>query len=199
MRKTDDYPEKILDPQIREALFTYLEAETVKIRVMDEFNLGDSRADFLAVTDGILTGYEIKSDSDSYTRLKTQTRDYSRYCDYCYAVVGKSHQSGIVARVPDFWGVIIVEDEGGIILRRLREAKLSPEVTFQNKLDLLWKNELANIRKKYGMPKYEGRSKGYMIRSLNYIVSEARDTLPRYITDELFERDYTKYPVIRNA
>jgi hypothetical protein len=181
---------KLLDPQIREALFADLEATDPKIRIMEEMKIGSSRADFLLVTDGIITGYEIKSDADSYARLQSQTRDYGKFCDYCYVVVGKSHQKGIFKYVPDFWGVIVITaEDGNIKIEELREASISPNVTLYNKMRLLWKRELVNIRAKYGMPKHINKKKFFLSKEIERKIP--KDDLALAITDELFERDYT--------
>ena len=180
---------RLLDPQIREILFDYLEGQNRKIRILEEVNIGGSRADFVTVTDGIMTGYEIKSDADSYKRLTTQTQDYSVFCDYCYAVIGDSHREEIFGRVPEYWGVITVRTKnGGSGLELLRKAGKSPNVEMRNKLWLLWKRELVNIRVKFGLQKYENKNRNYLCRSLEKQVPH--EFLARAITDELFERDY---------
>jgi len=190
MPKDETIKNRLLDPQIRDAIFDHLEGNSGKIRIIEEVNIGGSRADFLAVTDGVLTGYEIKSDADSYTRLDTQTRDYSAFCDYCYVVIGKSHQTGIYGHVPDFWGIIvIVQESDGVKLEQVRQAELSPNVAIRNKLWILWKRELVNIRVKFGLQKYESKDRNYLLRSLEKQVP--KELLSRAVTDELFERDYT--------
>ena len=55
----------MLDVEIREPLFLYLETIYGKVRIFEEKNIGKSRADVIAVTDGALIGLEIKSDGDS--------------------------------------------------------------------------------------------------------------------------------------
>ena len=51
----------MLDVEIREPLFLYLETIYGKVRIFEEKNIGKSRADVIAVTDGALIGLEIKS------------------------------------------------------------------------------------------------------------------------------------------
>jgi len=51
---------RLSDPEMREALFAYLDAKHSKIRIIDEKEIGKLRADFMAVTDGFIMGYEIK-------------------------------------------------------------------------------------------------------------------------------------------
>ena len=57
------------DKDIREALFFFLEERYGKVRILEEKNIGRSRADAVMITDDALFGIEIKSDADSYERL----------------------------------------------------------------------------------------------------------------------------------
>ena len=183
---------KLSDPEMREALFTYLDAKHSKIRVIDEKVIGKSRADFMAVTDGIIVGYEIKSDLDTYVRLKTQVRDYNKYFDVCYAVVGESHQKGILSRIPEFWGVLVISIENGQPnVFELRPADMNPKDVTANKLSLLWKNEIQNIAVKNGLPKYSNKNKKYLLRMLQEMIPPKELMLA--FTEELFERDYSIY------
>ena len=69
----------MLDQEMREPLFDYLDENFGKIRVIEEKTIRGSRADVLGVLDGYFVGFEIKSDQDTYERLKTQVKDYDRY------------------------------------------------------------------------------------------------------------------------
>ena len=183
---------KLSDPEMREVLFAYLDAKHSKIRIFDEKDIGRSRADFLAVTDGLITGYEIKSDLDSYARLKSQVRNYNKFCDICYAVVGKSHQKGILKHIPEFWGIIVITVENGFSdIFELRLPDLNPKINIDSKLSILWKKELQNIAKKNGLPKYSAKNKRYLMRMLREIIPQSQ--LMKAMTDELFERDYTEF------
>jgi len=97
------------DKDIREPLFEYLEEKYGKIRIIEEKMMGRSRADVVMVTEDALVGLEIKSDADTYARLSHQVKDYSRYFDYNFAVVGTSHAEHISEHVPDHFGIITVE------------------------------------------------------------------------------------------
>ena len=100
------------DKDIREPLFDFLEAEYGKIRIIEEKTMGRSRADVVMVTEDALFGIEIKSDADTYTRLSRQVKDYNKFFDYNYVVVGTSHAHHIEEHVPDIWGIITVEQDG---------------------------------------------------------------------------------------
>jgi len=56
------------DAEIREPLFDFLEEQYGTIRILEEKNIGKSRADVMMVTEGALYGIEIKSDADTYAR-----------------------------------------------------------------------------------------------------------------------------------
>ena len=60
------------DKDIREPLFFFLEEKYGKVRILEEKNIGRSRADVVMVTDGAIFGIEIKSDADTYARLSRQ-------------------------------------------------------------------------------------------------------------------------------
>jgi len=178
--------DRLLDPYIREILFAYMESTGEKLRILEEKNLGASRADLLMVTDGCLTGFEIKSDGDSYARLKTQVKDYDKYCDFCYLAVGRSHQKGAAAHLPAHWGILAVDREG---VEELRPAAANPGVKLRKKLELLWKREMHGILRKNGMPKYKDKSRKFILDKLEAAIPA--EELPYWITGELFERDYT--------
>lgn len=101
----------LYDKDIREPLFEFLETEYGKVRILEEKNMGSSRADVVMVSPFALFGIEIKSDADTYTRLASQVKDYDKYFDYNYVVVGTSHAMSIEEHVPEYWGIITVEED----------------------------------------------------------------------------------------
>ena len=92
----------LYDKDIREPLFEYLEEIYGKIRILEEKKTGKARADVVMVTPDALYGIEIKSDADTYTRLERQVREYDRFYDYNYVVVGTRHALHIREHVPDW-------------------------------------------------------------------------------------------------
>lgn len=73
--------------------------------VIDEFSisLGASRAD-IAVINGVMHGYELKSESDSLERLPLQIKHYSSVMDKVTLVVAEKHLFGALELIPDWWG-----------------------------------------------------------------------------------------------
>ncbi len=155
----------MLDKDMREPLFDYLDTEFGKVRTIEEKIIKKSRADVLAITDGAIIGIEIKSDADTYTRLATQVKDYDKYCDYCYIAVGESHRLHAAEHVPDHWGVLVISPDGEV--REQREAELNKKVKLKTQLDLLWRPELLGIQLKYGYPKYAAAA--YWRKSHSYM------------------------------
>ena len=148
-------------------------------------------------------GIEIKSDADTYVRLKRQVRDYNKYFDMNIVVCGSSHGNHISEHVPDNWGIITVEeldnpdiDSSNLQLNSncdfyvLREPTLNPKVTMLNKLSILWRPELVEIKDKFNLPKYDYLSKANLIIKMEEKIPE--DLLQKEICSSLLERDYTK-------
>ena len=105
----------LYDKDIRGPLFDFLESTFGKIRILEEKTIGRTRADVVMITTDFLYGIEIKSDADTYARLKKQIKNYNRYYDRNMVVVGTSHAAHISEHVPEWWGIITVEVKPGII------------------------------------------------------------------------------------
>lgn len=182
---------KLYDRDIREPLFDFLEEYYGKIRILEEKQIGRSRADIMMVLPNAVAGIEIKSDADTYARLKRQVRDYDRYFDRNYVVAGGSHGLHVSEHVPKWWGIITVEwVENRVDFYLLREAKENPKADLGRKLELLWRPELVHIQKINGLARYKQKSKAFVMEKILAKVPKA--ALDEQISQELFERDYTE-------
>ena len=181
----------LYDKDIREPLFDFLEDEYGKIRIIEEKQMGRSRADVVMVLPKAVYGIEIKSDADTYTRLKRQVRDYNQYYDYNYVVVGTSHALHIKEHVPAWWGIITVElVDNRTDFYILRKATENPKVNWKKKMSILWRPELARIQELNQMPKYRQKSKDFVIDKI--LLKVEKEILYSQISEELFERDYNE-------
>ncbi len=181
----------LYDKDIREPLFDYLEERYGKARMIEEKQMGRSRADIVMVLPGELAGIEIKSDADTYARLKRQVKDYDRFFDRNYVVAGSTHAMHIGEHVPEYWGIISVEQmEEGVDFYMIREAARNPKMELELKLRILWRPELAHIQAICGMAKYGGKSKEFVRNKIAEGVPA--EILNELISEELFERDYTE-------
>jgi hypothetical protein len=122
-------------------------------------------------------------------------KDYDRYFDYNWLVVGSTHAMSSREHVPGWWGIISVEqmdpEKAALDFYIIREAEKNPGADVKRKLKFLWRQELMHIQKLNGMYKYSSKSKDFVIRKMAEAVPE--EILHRQISDELFERDYNIY------
>lgn len=137
----------------RQVLGRYHSAPNVL--VVDELGLihGKGRAD-IAVVNGHLVGYEIKSDDDSLDRLSEQVAMYDAVFDRNTIVVGERHAKKIRSQVPKSWGIMVGRDHAklGVRFQRLRAAVPNKRVDPFALAQLLWSNEAASILEQLGEP-----------------------------------------------
>lgn len=175
---------------LRDALCEFFEEHYGKIRFLEEKNIGKVRADMIAVLEDGLCGIEIKSHSDSYTRLADQIKGYNKFCDICYLCAGSIHTHAD-EHIPPEWGLISMTVREGVSFEIVREAQKRKKDPLKNQLALLWRNELADILLAEKLPKYTGKSKKFICDTLIKRVHPER--LKARLCDALFERDYTKF------
>lgn len=181
------------DQDIREPLFDFFDEKFGKVRIIEEKQIAKSRADVMLVLEEKLIGVEIKSDADTYARLARQVKDYNKFFDYNYVVVGSSHSKHIEEHVPEYWGIIeAISKEESVEFNVLREPEINKHAQrtykMKRKLSILWRPELSHIQEINGMPKYKQRSKDFVITKIMEKVPW--DLLHRQISEELFQRDY---------
>lgn len=106
-------------------------------------NHGRNRVD-IAVINGEIHGYELKSDSDNLLRLPQQARAYSSVMDKVTLVIGSKHAHEAVSMIPEWWGIKIAEQgkRGGIKLHTERRNKKNRNIDSLELLKLVWKEEV---------------------------------------------------------
>lgn len=105
---------------------------------------GTSRVD-LAVVNGWLHGFEIKSDADTLQRLQTQEAAYGTTFDFVTIVTGSGHSKAAKKLVPKWWGVWCVIPLGeGLTIKELRRARRNPSPNAFSIAQLLWRDEALN-------------------------------------------------------
>ena len=181
------------DQDIREPLFDFFDEKFGKVRIIEEKQIAKSRADVMLVLEEKLIGVEIKSDADTYARLARQVKDYNKFFDYNYVVVGSSHSKHIEEHVPEYWGIIeAISKEESVEFNVLREPEINKRAqrTYKIKRNrCIWGGpELSRIQEINGMAKYKQRRKDFVITKIMEKVPW--DLLHRQISEELFQRDY---------
>ena len=138
--------------------------------VVDELGIdhGKLRAD-IAVINGRMTGYEIKSDQDSLARLPKQIVGYSRIFDFAHVVATDRHLERAAAMVPRWWGIIGVSagSRGELRFRTVRRGSPNPKRSAVALAKLLWRDEIVAVLKDLGMHgKQLRRERSKLYRSL---------------------------------
>jgi hypothetical protein len=128
--------------------------KSAKTLIVNELGIdhGKMRAD-IAVINARFTGYEIKSDEDSLSRLPRQITGYNRVFDYAHIVATDRHLEKAMAMVPNWWGVIRVwkDTQGDLRTRTVRKGSLNPKRSSIALARLLWRDEVLTILKELGM------------------------------------------------
>ncbi len=112
--------------------------------ILDELGLrhGAARID-IAVVNGNLDGYEIKSDLDTLRRLPHQMKIYNSVLDHVTLVVGNRHIDRAGKIVPDWWGITLVErgKRGMPCFSEIRKPQENPSLDPLTITKLLWRDE----------------------------------------------------------
>ncbi|MFE8063797.1 sce7726 family protein [Priestia aryabhattai] len=167
---------KLKDSDIRELLIKELENKYSKdssTKIVHEMGIlhGQTRVD-VAVINGVLHGYEIKSESDTLVRLPTQMVDYNKVFDRMTIVVQRNYLNKVRDIIPSWWGITLVTRyRGELHLRILRKGKLNPNVDPFSLSHLLWRREALDILKERGL------QRGYL--------SKPRDEIYRKICSSI--------------
>jgi hypothetical protein len=152
-----DPPPAMRDLDIRRALHRELaDAHAHEIRttrIIDELAVchGNARVD-VAVINGSLSGYEIKSERDTLARLPSQAEHYGQVFDYMTIVGSRRHLDAIRSTVPRWWGLTAAErgPDGEVALRALRQPKRNRNTVAHAVCQLLWRAEALRILESLG-------------------------------------------------
>jgi hypothetical protein len=116
--------------------------------VLNELGLknGESRAD-IAVFNGKMIGYEIKTENDSLSRLITQVDSYSQIFDRAYLIVAEKHLQKAKAIIPDWWGIYLIKptNSESYAFNYYRKARSNPSQNSFSIAQLLWKEEAFEV------------------------------------------------------
>ena len=116
--------------------------------VVDELGLmhGKCRAD-IAVINGHLIGYEIKSDEDTLDRLEQQVPAYGAVFDCATVVIAERHARDVDGCVPEWWGIVRSHEgsRGGIFFETVRRGRINRAVDRFALAQLLWRSEAEEV------------------------------------------------------
>ena len=148
-------------------------------RVVEELGIleGESRID-IAVVNGHLHGFEIKSEYDSLNRLPQQVSAYNRVFDKLTLVVSPKHLKASCRIVPPWWGVLVVEEAQREVQPELAElvpSKINDTVEAFAVAQLLWRDEAVALLGEMGASKkLLGRPRLVLWQALSELLSLSR-------------------------
>ncbi|MGO7271423.1 sce7726 family protein [Rhizobium ruizarguesonis] len=116
--------------------------------IVDELkvSLGSGRMD-VAVINGKIEGYEIKSDMDSLGRLSRQASTFGLVADRMTLVVGQRHLEKASAIVPDWWSIIVcsADAKGDLKLKQVRRGRLNRGLEKTALVETLERDEIVAL------------------------------------------------------
>jgi hypothetical protein len=142
----------MLDADIRAALRRDLAAAHGDARIIDELGIrqGEVRVD-VALVNGSLTGYEVKSPADSLRRLPRQVEVYGQVLDGAAIVLAEQHRAAALAIVPSWWAVLVaVDGADGVRCEIDRPGTPNPAVDARALVELLWHAEAIELLRTRG-------------------------------------------------
>jgi hypothetical protein len=143
-------PALLRDPHIREPLHDWLRAEhshCPDTEILHELKMPrpSARID-VAVINGELCGFEIKSDVDSLARLPRQRRAFSTVFDRVSVVTTLRHLESVSMAIPEWWGLIVARQcEGAASFATVREPGRNPSPSTEALLHMLSRNEIIKL------------------------------------------------------
>lgn len=185
--------EKLKDHHIRSVLLGNLKAayqDSEDTRIINELGIdfGASRID-VAVVNGILHGYEIKSESDTLKRLPQQMEYYNRLFERMTIVTDPKYLEATEQMVPKWWGIQIVNRKPlSLTLKTIRKGRHKPSQDKELLLKLLWKEDLERFVDYVGYPKkFKSLRKNTLLKMFNNEVD--LKTARGFVYDTLKQRN----------
>lgn len=127
--------------------------------VVEELGLcqGSARVD-VALINGAIHGYEIKSDRDDLSRFGQQLSFYNRTLELATIVVGHAHLQAVRQCLPTWWGITAARTASGqVTLHPLRKARPNRNLDPLSVVELLWRDEVLEELETHGAAKGMGR------------------------------------------
>lgn len=175
---------KTNDRLIRDVLIKELKKHHAKdstVRIIEELgiNHGTARID-IAVVNGVMHGYEIKSDLDTLARLPEQIIAYNAVFNKVTLVVGWSHLQEAINIIPDWWGITAAktDNNGEVKLSLIRTSEPNHSQDCVSIAKLLWRDEALDILKQLNM------SKGVLSKPRNIIYEKLADCLDQNVLEK---------------
>ena len=165
------------DIDVRRAVCQHLEklhADDDEVLIVEEMGVwsGAVRID-VAVINGEMHGFELKSSRDTLERLPNQRALYDRVFDRVTLVVADRHIEKALGIIPDWWGVVTASGGAvGVDLHPWRDAGLNYHVDALQTARLLWRDEALDCLTRHG------GTKGFKSATSEKLANELAGRLP---------------------
>lgn len=142
------------DRDVRQSVWRWLEVAhqgDPDTLMLDELGIlnGATRID-IAVINGQIEGYELKSERDTLERLPAQRDLYNKVIDRISLVVAENHRHAADDIIPDWWGLAVVSCNGGVVeVTRERLPEMNPQLDAATLASLLWREEALAVLERY--------------------------------------------------
>jgi hypothetical protein len=156
--------------------------------VLFEMPVLDSRVDVCRIN-GNSYAYEIKTEFDSFKRLKKQIDDYSRVYEYIFVVIPKNFYQAVVEIIPYFCGIRILRqdsNDGKIYFTTKRKAIKSPNIDSISQLSSLSKGSLGFWLTNKGIKKIPPSKED----RINFIISKYTPKTINYAFKQIVKYSY---------
>jgi len=167
----------VRDRDVRSAVLDYLaalHAGDTDTRVVEEMGVwaGSARID-IAVINGELTGFELKSERDTLDRLPAQAEIYNLVFDRVCLVATSRHLQKALNIVPAWWGTYVVSEDvsGRTIMARRRAGRRNPSRDPLILAQLLWRDEVLALLDEHGL------ASGYRSKTAKFLHARLAEKL----------------------
>lgn len=129
--------------------------------VVDELGLVHAKVRIdVAVINGCIHGYEIKSSADKLDRLPGQLKYYGRCLEKLTLVCAPRHTDKIFKLAPIWCGLLEADmgTRGAITFQSVRRATRNPKLDTVQLAHLLWRPEVISLLRSHDVPTKELRS-----------------------------------------
>lgn len=171
-------------------LLTNRHAQDKKVRIIEELGVqhGTARVD-IAVVNGIMHGYEIKSDQDTLQRLPRQMEVFNSVFDKITLVVGKNHLYQAINIVPEWWGIMVAKsnNNGSVIFNLIRGEEFNKNQDSVSIARLLWREEALRILEKNKVADgFYSKPRDFIYKKLASVLDQ--EALSEEVREKLFLR-----------
>ena len=163
----------VRDRDVREAVWHWLEREYAgndDTLMLDELGIlnGATRID-IAVVNGEISGFELKSERDTLERLPMQRDLYDLVLDRVSLVVAEHHRKKAVPLISAWWGVWIAHGVTGgrVEVSQERDASSNPRLHAETICSFLWRDEALAILERHDAAQgVKSKPRGVLYRRL---------------------------------